>query len=120
LPGTKIILRVGLRSLFACLVGQRNEIEHGGRKMRDGAPFLMGHIARHGQSLQVNFGPHDRGAEIEQYAPFEAGDALREDQEIAVAGGADGRAVSVRVLVDDVVTDTYVHGYRYSQPVARS
>src|SRR5207249_3212206 len=60
--------------------------------------------------FEVHFGAHDGGAEVEQDAAFEALDRGGEDEEVAIAGGAQGRAIAVGVLVDDVVTDAGVNG----------
>ena len=88
-------------------------------KLRIDAAFLMGDVARHRQGLEINFRPHDRRAEAEQHAAFEPLHRLGEDQEVAVAGLAQRRAVAVGMLVDDVVADADVDRHRHAEPVRR-
>jgi len=46
----------------------------------------MGHIAGHGQGLEVNLRTHHRRADIEQYPPFQIADALGQNEEVGVGG----------------------------------
>ena len=84
-----------------------HQVEHRRGEVADLAALLMRHVARHGQRLQINFGRHDGRAETEQHAAFQALDGAREDQKIAIAGRAEGRAIAIGMLVQDVVADAH-------------
>ena len=56
---------------------------------------------------------------FEHDAAFQILHGAGEDQEIAVAGSAQRRAVAVGMLVDNVVADARVNGGRNRQPVGR-
>ncbi len=84
--------------------------------MADHAPLLVGDVAAHRQRLEINFRRHDRRAEVQQYAAFEGADALGEDEEVVIAGSAQGCAVAIGVLMQDVVADAHVNGDRHAEP----
>src|SRR5260370_42686620 len=111
LVGAEIVAGIALGQFLAMVSQNGHEVEDSGGEMADGAAFLVGDVARHGQRLQVDLWPEDGGREVEQHAPFKALHGAREDQEIAIAGRAEGRAVAVGVLVDDVIADARMYGH---------
>jgi hypothetical protein len=70
----------------------------------------MGAVAGHREGFEVDLGASDRRADVEEDAPFQLRDAVGEDQEVGVAGGAEGGTVAVGVGVDDVAADGHVAG----------
>ena len=113
-----VVARVGLGRLVTQVGSQVLQIENGGRELVDLPPVLVSHVAGHRERLQVDFRPHDRGAEVQQHAALQLRDGLGEDQEIAIGSLAQGRAIAVRVLVDDVIAEPDVDGDRHAQAVA--
>src|SRR5579885_76516 len=99
----EIVGRIALGTLLVDIAFDGHQVEDSGGEMTDFTAFLVRHVARHGQGLEVDFGGHDGGAEGEQEAVFQALDGFGEDQEIAVAGFAEGRSVAVGMFVQDVV-----------------
>ena len=65
-------------------------------------------VADHRERLQVDFRAHDGRPEAEHTTAFEPFHGVRENQEIAIAGVAIGRAVAVGMLMRDVVPDADV------------
>ena len=111
----EIVAGIGLGKLVVNIALDRRQIENGSREVADGAAFLVRHIARHGQRFQINFRRHDGRAEAQHHAAFQALDGAREDQEIAIAGRAERRAIAIGMFVQDVVADAHVHGDRYER-----
>ncbi len=82
--------------------------------MPDLAALLSGDIPHHGKGLEINLRRHDGAAEVHDRAILQPLQNVRKDEEIRVAGGADGGAVAIWVFVDDVVPDADVDGEGYS------
>ena len=95
------------------IAADRHQIEDRGGEVADRAALLMRDVAAHGQRLQVDLRRHDRRAEAEHHAAFQPLHRAREDQEIAIAGRAQRRAVAIRMLVQDVVADARMHRDRH-------
>src|ERR1022692_1096691 len=112
--GPEVVAGIGFGQFLAMVAQNGDEVEDRGGEVADGAGFPMGHVARHGEGLQVDLRPHDGGTEVEQHAAFEALHGAREDEEIAITGRAERGAVAVGVLVNDVVADAHVHGHRHA------
>src|SRR6202034_2010893 len=64
-------------------------------------------------------GTHDGRAEAQQHAAFEALGRAGEDQEVAITGRAEGRAIAIGMLMQNVVADADVRRNRYGTAVAR-
>ena len=72
LVGAEVVAGIGLGQLLAMVAEDGDEVEDGGGEVADGAAFLVGDVARHGEGLEVDLRAHDGGAEVEQHAAFEA------------------------------------------------
>src|SRR5688572_7822458 len=118
-PRPVIVLWVGLRRLLPHVAANRYEIEYRSRELTNGSCFLVGDVARHRQRFQINFGPHDGGAEVEHNTAFEPGDRLRQNKEVSVTGLPECGAIAIGMLVNDVVADADVNGDRHAQSPGR-
>src|SRR5690606_21313481 len=118
LPGPEVVAGRTALSLGLKRFGQVDQVEDGGGEVADAAMRLMRDIPRHGECLEIDLGPHNGGAEIEQDPAFEVFDGGGKAQEVAVGGRSDGGAVAIGVFVDDVVTDADVNGDRDPESVA--
>ena len=77
-------------------------------------------VARDGEGLEEDLGHHHRAAEIQHDpAVVERGERCGEPLEIAVARGAERRAIGRGMLVDDVGAERGVHRDR-DAPVGRA
>ena len=85
----------------------------------DGFSTLPGDVAGHGQTLQEDLRPHHLCAHTQHHSALHLSDCLRNNQEVPVAGGPQGRAVTVWVLMNNIVADANVHGDRNPQAVSR-
>src|ERR1039457_493366 len=109
LVGAKVITGIALIQLLVEVAANRHEIEHRGREARYLPSLLTRDIANHRQRLQVNLGTHDGRSEAEHAAALKPLECVRENQKIAIAGVAIGRAVAVGMLMRDVVADAGVY-----------
>src|SRR4051794_28012626 len=115
----EVVAGIGLGKLPAMIALYGYEIEDGGSEAADRAALLQRHISRHGEGFQVDFGTHDGRTEVEKRASLQALDCAREDQEIAITGRAQRRAVAVGMLVYDVVADAGVHRHGHTRAIRR-
>ena len=115
--GTEEVARVRLRQLLLDVALDRHQVEDRGREVGDRAPLPMRDVTGHGQGLKVDLRSHDRTSEAQQDTALERLDPAGEDQEVAVARGAQRGPVAARVLVEDVVSDAHVDGGRHREAV---
>ena len=111
--GPIVVCRVAFAGLGTEVVGQADHIEDGCGEMCNVFVALMGDIARHGERFEVDLGPHHCTADIEHHATFELCDCVRQNQKVIVTCLPEGSAVTIWVLVDDILADAdmYCHGY---------
>jgi hypothetical protein len=102
----EVIGWIGLRQFSPEVPVNRHQVEDRRREVTDLAAFLVGDIARHGERLEVDLGSHDRRPETEHGPALEAFDRMGEQKEIVIAGRAQRRTVTVRMLMNNVVADT--------------
>src|SRR5438128_5789056 len=77
-------------------------------------------VASDGERFEEHLGHHHRAAQIEYYPPsVEVGECRGEPLEVAVARGAECRAVGGGVLVDDLRADRRVYRDRHAEVLAR-
>src|SRR5262245_37520507 len=82
--------------------------------MTNAAALLACHVPGHRQGLQIHFRTRDGRAHVEEHATFQLSDGLCEDEKVRVRRGAECRAITVWVLVNDVATNPHVASDRYS------
>src|SRR6185312_771176 len=116
----KIVTRIGLLQLMPEIALDRPNIEDSRGEFADGPAMLMRDVPRHRQRFQVNLRTHDGRAEAKNQAAFERLHRVREDKKVPVTRVSECGAIAVRMLVDDVVTDTGVDRGRNGKPVRGS
>src|SRR5262249_7660211 len=94
LPRPIVVARITLRRLLASVPYKRHEVEDARREVTDDPAVLMGDVAGHCQSLEVDLRSHDGRAEIEQDAALQLCHRLREDQEVLVTRRPQSGAVA--------------------------
>ena len=74
--GAVVVAGVGFWGFGVEVVAEGDEVEDCCGKSGDAAAFLAGDIAGHGEGFEIDFGPHDGRADVEQDAAFELGDGF--------------------------------------------
>src|SRR4029077_5249558 len=96
----------------------RHQIENRSRKVPEFPPLLVRHISGHGKGLEINFRRHDGQAATEQCSTLQALNGAGKNQEIAIAGISESSAIAIRMLMQDVVSDSDMNCDRHRIPVS--
>src|SRR5579884_622073 len=112
LPWTIVIARIAFGCLLPCVPFQWDQIEDSRGEMAYDPAFLMSDIPGHAQRLEVDFRPHNCGAEIEHYTALQPRYVLGKGKEITVARFTEGGSIAVGMFVQNVVADADMDRHR--------
>src|SRR4029079_14826816 len=115
LPGSVVVLRVGLGSFGLPVTLDRNQIERSSREISNPATFLMRYIACHRQRLEIHLRSHDSRSHAKKDTAFEFAHGIADREEVAIAGSAVGTGIEVGMLMQNVIENADVSRDGYAE-----